>query len=483
MKRDFKEIGFIEDYFSGVVKIKGLPHVGFHEVLVDEKGKEKALVIGFDEEFVEALLFEEDFDLSQPLFRSYQTFSLPKTNEYLGRILDGLARPLDGLSPVKGEKKVSVFREAPPVFKREPVKIPLITGIKVIDTCLPIGRGQRELIIGDRKIGKTTLALDTVLNQKNAKPPLFCVYVLIAQKKSQIEKIIKILKEYGAMQYTTIIASSSDDSFASQYLAPFVGCTIGEFFRDEGKDALLVYDDLTKHAKVWRDISLLLERPPGRESYPGDIFSLHAGLLERASKISSKYGGGSLSALPIVETQEGDITGYIPTNLISITDGQIYLERGLFQKGFLPAVNIGLSVSRVGSQAQPSPLKEVTKNLRLFLSWHRELQKLAQFETKISISAKRKIQRGELILEILKQKKHFLLSWQEEVVLFFSVEEGVFDDISKKDWKIFEEMLIEALRTKFFFIEKEIEKEGLSEKVKEKIKNFVKEFKKDFLKK
>ncbi|RMD61497.1 F0F1 ATP synthase subunit alpha, partial [Candidatus Parcubacteria bacterium] len=355
--------GRVVAYFSGVAKIEGLNGVFIHETLVTKKGEEVALVIGFDEHYVEALFFRNLEDIRAPLYRSGKLFSLSLSPTITGRVLDGLGKPRDGLGPLLG-KEIPVFREAPPIIDRAPVTMPLTTGIKMIDTALPIGRGQRELIIGDRKLGKSTIAIDAVLHQRHAAPPVRCVYVLCGQKERQLNELLALFEERNTLLYTTVVAGLAGESYASQYLAPFVGCAIGEYFRDKGEDALVIYDDLSKHAKVYRSIALLLERPPGRESYPGDIFSLHASLLERAAKLNEKQGGGSLTALPIVETQEGDITSFIPTNLISITDGQIYLERGLFQKGFLPAINVGLSVSRVGSKAQPHALTRVVKGIR-----------------------------------------------------------------------------------------------------------------------
>jgi len=474
----FKEVGHIVSFFEGVGKVQGLPNVALYEVLLNEQREPQGVVIGFDRNFVDVIFFDEKIDITQPLFRSKEIFSIKVSEGYLGRIVDGLGNPLDGMAKIEGEKR-SVFSLSPPLLEREPVDRPLITGIKVIDATLPLGRGQRELIIGDRKLGKTTLALDVVLNQKNAQPPVYCIYVVCGQKITQLEKLVAILKEQNALLYTTVVAATADDSLACQYFAPFVGCTIGEYFRDQGKDVLVVYDDLSKHAKVYRDISLLLERPPGRETYPGDIFTLHATLLERAANLKR----GSLTALPIIETQEGDITGFIPTNLISITDGQIYLERGLFQKGFLPAVNVGLSVSRIGSQAQPPLLKKVTGGLRLALSQRKELQKLTQLETAISQEAKKKIKRGELILEVLKQKPHQYVSWEEQVVLFYCVEEGLFDEIRKEEWEEYEELFLQMLRTKYLSLLRKLQKNILTQDLENEIKKIVFEFKKEFLRK
>jgi len=475
-----KEIGYVVSFFAGVAKIQGLPHIFLHEVLLDETDKAVAIVIGFDEKFVEALFFDEKFNLKKPVFRSFQPFLIPISENFTSRIIDGLGNSIDGLGSIQG-KAVSVFQQAPPIIDREPVSTPLSTGIKIIDTNLPLGRGQRELVIGDRKLGKSTIAIDTVLNQKYAEPPVYCIYVICGQKEQKVREVISLFKKQNALLYTTVVAASADASFAEQYLAPFVGCAIGEYFRDNGKDALVIYDDLSKHARVYRDVSLLLERSPGREAYPGDIFSLHAGLLERAAKLSKEKGGGTLTALPIVETQEGDISSFIPTNLISITDGQIYLENGLFQKGFLPAVNIGLSVSRVGSQAQPNILKKVVGGIRLALAQHKELQKLSQLETVVSNEAQKKIYKGDLMLELLKQEKHTNVEWPEQTVLFYAVEQGFFDDIKKEKWGHFEIRLLELARNRYPNVLQKIKSGVFDEKIKVKIQEIVNDFKQEFL--
>jgi F-type H+-transporting ATPase subunit alpha len=478
--KNIKEIGHIASYFSGVAKIKGLPHVFLDEVLLDERGQEVAIVVGFDEEFVEALFFDENYDPQKPVYRSQQIFSRPVSEDYLGRVVDGLGQPIDGLGEISG-KSVPVFSAAPQIIEREPVKTPLSTGIKIIDTTLPLGRGQRELIIGDRNLGKSTLAIDVVLNQKNAQPSVYCIYVVCGQKEQKLKELIYLFRKYNAFLYSVIVAAPAGASFAQQYLAPFVGCTIGQYFRDQGKDALIVYDDLSKHAKIYRDISLLLERAPGRESYPGDIFSLHAGLLERAAKLSKNKGGGSLTALPIIETQEDDITSFIPTNLISITDGQIYLERGLYQKGFLPAVNVGLSVSRVGSQAQPTLLKKMTGGIRLALAQHKELQKLVQLETVVSQESQKRIQRGQLMVELLKQEKHTCISWPEQVILFWLAGQGFFDDLEKENWEDFEKLLLELIRTRYQRVLTKISQGQWNEEIENQVKAIILDFKKEFL--
>lgn len=471
--------GTVASYFSGVAKVTGLSGVFLNETLVDRDGHPVALVVGFDSEYVEVLFFDDLQDLDAPLFRSEQEFTIPVSDSSIGRVLDGLGYPRDNLGPVTGDA-TPVFCRAPRIIDRQPVTTPLSTGITIIDTALSLGRGQRELILGDRKLGKSTIATDTVLNQKHATPPVYCVYVVCGQKTKKVQDLIKLFEKHAAFLHTVVVAATAEDSYAAQYLAPFVGSTIGEYFRDQGKDALVVYDDLSKHASVYRSIALLLERAPGRESYPGEIFSLHAGLLERAAKLSDEQGGGSLTALPIIETQEGDITSFIPTNLISITDGQVYFERGLFQKGFLPAINVGLSVSRIGSQVQPEALREVVGSIRLSLSQYKELQKLTQLETTMSKRAKTKIHRGDLTLELLKQENETNISWPEQVVLFHAVEHGLFDDMNKEMWKDFESMLLELVRNRYQDVLASIEKEKMTGHMRSTIQKIVKDAKREF---
>jgi F-type H+-transporting ATPase subunit alpha len=477
--KNSSERGVIISFFSGVAKIQGLDAVFVHELLVDASGNEAAIVIGFDAHAVEALFFDEKFDLSTPVYRTGKPFSIRISDDITGRIIDGSGKPMDGLGAAQG-LPVPVFAEAPPIIAREPIVEPLSTGIKIIDANLPLGRGQRELIIGDRKLGKSTIAIDTVMNQKKSSKPVHCVYVLCGQKEQALKDLIVLFEKNNTFLYATIVAASAGTSFAEQYLAPFVGCAIGEYFRDKGKDALVVYDDLSKHAKAYRDISLLLERAPGREAYPGDIFSLHGKLLERAAKIAKERGNGSLTALPIAETQEGDIASFIPTNLISITDGQIYLENGLFQKGFLPAINVGLSVSRVGSQAQPPALKQVVGGLRLTLSQHKQLQKLLQLETTMSAEAQKKINRGDLTLEMLKQDKHTNVTWPEQSILFFAAQSGLCDDIERSRWTEFETSLLDLIRYQYPDVIKKITGAGFSDAVQNDVKGIIADFKSEF---
>ncbi|MDD5251971.1 MAG: F0F1 ATP synthase subunit alpha [Patescibacteria group bacterium] len=479
-EKKLNEVGYIDRWFRGIAFVHGLPHVAVGEVLVADDDQPCAIVIGFGDRWVEALFFDERFPMGKPVQRGHRLFSVPVADTHAGRVLDGLGRSRDALPFVPGEE-TPVFRPAPAIIDRNAVTRPLVTGIKMIDAILPLGRGQRELIIGDRRVGKGTIGLDTILHQRHATPAVQCVYVSVGNKSRHVADTVGLLNAAGAMLYTTVVAATSDDSFAAQYLAPFVGCVIAEHFRDEGRDALIVYDDFSKHAKAYRDISLLLERPPGRETYPADIFSLHAGLLERAGQLSPEKGGGSLTALPIIETQEGDMTSYIPTNIISITDGQIYLERALKERGFVPAVDAGLSVSRLGSQVQPKPLKEVTAGLRLELAQHRELQKLAQLETTVSDAARERIQRGNLILEVLKQGKHDTLRWEEQVVLFYAVENGFLDDLPQTTWRPFERNLLEFLRTRYASVLEHIRGNAFDDEARKSVATALAAFKEEFV--
>ncbi len=475
-----EEIGRIATFYAGVGKIQGLPTVQMHEVLKDGSGDDVALVIGYDDAYVDALFFREHVELGQALYRTGEIISVPVTPRVKGRVLDAFGAPRDGRAVLRAKKRPA-FVQAPPIIARQPVHVPLITGIKVIDVALPIGRGQRELIIGDRKLGKSTIGEDVVLNQAHADPAVTCIYVVCGKTQEYLNELASLFEAHDAFTYTVIVAATADDPYAAKYLAPFTGCAIAEYFRDQGMDTLVIYDDLSKHAKAYRDIALLLERAPGREAYPGDIFSLHAGLLERAASLSEKEGGGTMTALPIIETEEGDITSFIPTNLISITDGQIYLERGLFQKGFLPAVNVGLSVSRVGSQAQPPALRDVTKGIRLALSQENELQKLTQLESVASKKSMEKIERGRLMLELLKQDKRTFVSFQEQVVLFHTVMTGMFDDQPADQWPRIERLVIKVLRTQGRSIISRITKGTFDDEVKQQIADLVKNFKEEFL--
>lgn len=433
----WEEIGRIMEIGDGIARISGLNRASSNEILlIETKNSEKrALAFNLEEDSIGALILEDSEQVAAGdiVKRTRQTLSIKAGNELLGRVIDPLGNPQDGQGPIftAASRPVSVLLEnrAPNVLEREPVSSPLHTGIKAIDSMIPIGRGQRELIIGDRQTGKTAIVLDTIINQRSKsqnEKPVFCIYVAIGQKESKIAKLVKTLKDFDALKYSVIVAASASAPAALWYLAPFAGCAIGEYFRDKGEDALVIYDDLSKHAWSYRQISLLLRRPPGREAYPGDIFYLHSRLLERAAKLSKEKGGGSLTALPIVETQLGDVTSYIPTNIISITDGQIYLESDLFYQGLRPAINVGLSVSRVGSAAQTKAMKKVAGRLRLTLAQFRELQAFIQFAADVDEVTQQRIREGEIMTEILKQEDLAPLPFEEQVAVLYAAANGYF---------------------------------------------------------
>jgi F-type H+-transporting ATPase subunit alpha len=368
---------------------------------------------------------------------------VPVGDALIGRVVDALGRPIDGKGPILSTQSNPIERIAPGVVARQPVKQPMQTGIKAIDGMIPIGRGQRELIIGDRQTGKTAIALDTIINQKGG--DVICIYVAIGQKRSTVAQVVKTLEDFGAMEYTIVVSASASDPAPMLYLAPFSGCAIGEYFRDNGRHALCVYDDLSKHAAAYREISLLLRRPPGREAYPGDVFYLHSRLLERAAKLNDKLGGGSLTALPFIETQAGDVSAYIPTNVISITDGQIYLEADLFNSNIRPAVNVGLSVSRVGGSAQIKAMRSVAGPLRLDLAQYRELAAFAQFGSDLDKASQAQLNRGKRLVEILKQPQYKPLPVEKQVAIIFAATKGLLDDIAVEDCRAFETELYKFL--------------------------------------
>jgi F-type H+-transporting ATPase subunit alpha len=393
----------------------------------------------------------------------------------IGRVVNPLGKPLDEKGPIKTDINMVVERLAPGVVDRLPVKEPLQTGIKAIDTMIPIGRGQRELIIGDRQTGKTAIAIDTIINQKGK--DVVCVYVAIGQKNSTIAYVIKVLEDYGAMDYSIVVASPASDPSPLQYLAPYSGVAMGEYFRDNGQHALLIYDDLSKHAAAYREISLLLRRPPGREAYPGDVFYLHSRLLERAAKYNDEHGGGSLTALPIIETQAGDVSGYIPTNVISITDGQIYLEAELFNAGIRPAINVGISVSRVGGKAQVKAMKQVAGRLRLDLAQYRELVTFAQFGTELDKVSQSQLDRGERLTEVLKQDQYVPLPVEKQILIIYAGNRGFLDEIEVEQIKEYEGKLYAFFEKEQAKLLKKIaEKRELSEDLDETISSALKEF-------
>lgn len=439
---DIKEVGIVTSVGDGIAKIYGLDRVMYNELLEFPKDV-FGLALNLEEDSVGAVLLGESYLIKEGdlVKRTHKIIQVPSGPSMIGRVVNPLGVPLDGKGPIQSDDFMVVERMAPGVVDRMPVKEPLQTGIKAIDSMIPIGRGQRELIIGDRQTGKTAIALDTIINQKGK--DVICIYVAIGQKNSTVAYSIKTLEDYGAMDYTIVVSASASDPSPLQYLAPYSGCAMGEYFRDRGQHALIVYDDLSKHAAAYREISLLLRRPPGREAYPGDVFYLHSRLLERAAKYSEEHGGGSLTALPIIETQAGDVSGYIPTNVISITDGQIYLEPELFNAGVRPAINIGISVSRVGGNAQIKAMKQVAGKLRLDLAQYRELVTFAQFGTELDRASQAQLERGARLTEILKQDQYVPMSVENQILVIYAGNRGFLDEIEVSQVLNYEQKLIE----------------------------------------
>ena len=425
---DVREVGTVISVGDGIARIYGLDRVMYNELLEFPHGV-SGIALNLEEDGVGAVLLGEGHLIkeSDVVKRTHRIMEVPVGTALVGRVVNPLGQPLDGKGPVKSECFLPVERLAPGVVDRQPVREPLQTGIKAIDAMIPIGRGQRELIIGDRQTGKSAVILDTIINQKGT--GVVCIYVAIGQKNSTIAQVIKTLDDFGAMEYSIVVAASASDPSPLQYLAPYAGCAMGEYFRDNGRHALVIYDDLSKHAAAYREISLLLRRPPGREAYPGDVFYLHSRLLERAAKLNDELGGGSLTALPIIETQAGDVSGYIPTNVISITDGQIYLEPELFNAGVRPAINVGISVSRVGGNAQTKAMKQVAGKLRGDLQQYRELLTFAQFGTELDKISQAQLDRGERLTEILKQGQHVPLPFEKQILIIFAGNRGFLDEI------------------------------------------------------
>lgn len=486
---DLHEVGQVVTVEDGIARIFGLDKVEAGEV-VEFESDVKGLVINLETDSVSAILIGNDTDVKQGdiVRRTGKILQVPVGKALLGRVVDGMARPIDG----KGEIITDIYRNieeiAPGIITRQSVNQPVQTGIKVIDALIPIGRGQRELIIGDRQIGKTAIAIDTIINQRQAhldgdeKNKIYCIYVAIGQKRSTVAQVVKKLEDTGAMKYTTVVAATASDPVALQYVAPYSACSIGEYFRDNGMHALIIYDDLSKHAVAYRQISLLLRRPPGREAYPGDVFYLHSRLLERAAKLSDEMGGGSLTALPIIETQAGDVSAYIPTNVISITDGQIFLESDLFYQGVRPAVNIGLSVSRVGSAAQIKSIKQVAGTAKLDLAQFRELAAFSQFSSDLDPTTKKLIDHGAKLSEILKQSQYHPFPIEEQVVSIFTGVKGYLDDIPIEQIKEFESKLLEQLRASEANILASIKEQGqITQEIEQKLKTFLENFIKEFL--
>lgn len=485
-KPEWEEIGKIIEVGDGIVKISGLSNCQSQEVLIIESGKEKvnAVALNLEEDSVGALVLGESSHIKsgQTVKRTKQILSIPVGEQLLGRVVEPLGNSLDGKGPIFSVKDKPVFmlleNNAPNVLARESVNTPLHTGIKAIDSMIPIGRGQRELVIGDRQTGKTAIALDMIINQgrESSKPPI-CIYVAIGQKESKIAKIVETLKNNNALDYTIVVSAAASSPAAFWYLAPFAGCAIGEYFRDKGKDALIIYDDLSKHAWAYRQISLLLRRPPGREAYPGDVFYLHSRLLERAAKLNRENGGGSLTAIPIIETQLGDVTAYIPTNVISITDGQIYLESDLFYQGTRPAVNVGLSVSRVGGAAQTKAMKKVAGKLRLQLAQFRELQTFVQFTSDVDQATKEKIHKGRIVSEVLKQTDLAPMLFEQQVLVLYAALNGYFDKFQPEQIQEIEAKFLEYVKDLHGDLLEELkEKRDIAEDIENKIKETISKF-------
>jgi F-type H+-transporting ATPase subunit alpha len=424
---DIREVGSVISVGDGIAKIYGLDRVMYNELLEFPQGV-SGIALNLEEDSVGAVLLGESHLIKEGdvVKRTHRIISVPVGPALIGRVVDPLGQPLDGKGPILTDTFLPVERIAPGVVDRQPVREPLQTGIKAIDAMIPIGRGQRELIIGDRQTGKSAIIMDTILNQKGT--GVICIYVAVGQKNSTVAHFIKTLEDNGAMEYSIVVAATASDSSPLQYLAPYSGCAMGEYFRDNGRHALCIYDDLSKHAAAYREISLLLRRPPGREAFPGDVFYLHSRLLERAAKLSEALGGGSLTALPIIETQAGDVSGYIPTNVISITDGQIYLEPELFNSGVRPAINVGISVSRVGGNAQIKAMKQVAGKLRGDLQQYRELLTFAQFGTELDRISQAQLDRGVRLTEILKQGQFHPLSVERQILIIYAGNRGFLDE-------------------------------------------------------
>ena len=483
---DVSEVGEVLMVGDGVARVSGLENVMSSE-LVELPNGVFGMALNLEEDNVGLVLFGDsrlvkEGDLAK---RTGKVVEVPVGNEMLGRVVNPLGQPVDGKGPINAKESLPVERKALGVMARQPVTQPLQTGIKAIDSMIPIGRGQRELIIGDRQTGKTAIAIDAIINQKGSHEsdsPVYCIYVAIGQKASTVASIVSELEANGAMEYTTVVTSNASDAAPLQFIAPYSGCAMGEFFRDNGKHALIIYDDLSKQAVAYRQMSLVLRRPPGREAFPGDVFYLHSRLLERASKLSDSLGGGSLTALPIIETQEGDVSAYIPTNVISITDGQIYLENNLFNSGIRPAIDVGLSVSRVGGNAQIKAMKKVAGTLRLDLAQFRELEAFAKFGSDLDKATLAQLTRGERMVEILKQNQYVPMAVEHQVVIIFAGGQGMLDDIPNERVDEFEKGLLGYIDAKHSEILAAIKSAGeISDEINKELRKAIEDYKKGFL--
>jgi len=485
---DVYDVGTVLQVGDGIARVYGLSKVMASE-LVEFPNDVFGMVLNLDEDSVGCVLFGESTLVKEgdQVKRTKRVASMPVGEAMLGRVITPLGKPIDGKGDINIEKYSPIERKALGVVQRQPVKEALQTGITAIDAMIPIGRGQRELIIGDRQTGKTAIAIDTIINQKSTHTaeskslginPVFCIYVAIGQKSSTVAQVVAKLQEAGAMEYTTVIAATASDPAPLQFIAPYSGATLGEFFRDSGRHALVIYDDLSKQAAAYRELSLLLRRPPGREAYPGDVFYLHSRLLERACKLNKDFGGGSITALPVIETQSGDVSAYIPTNVISITDGQIYLIPDLFYQGNRPAVDAGISVSRVGSAAQIKAMKKVAGKMRLEVAQYRELAAFAQFGSDLDDDTKRKLERGKRIVEILKQGQYCPMAVEDQVAIFFAVTQGLMDNVPVEKIVEFEPKMVEYVKAKAADALKAIKTSGeLADDTSAMLKKTIEEFK------
>ena len=477
---EVSDVGTVIQVADGIARVHGLEKAMQGELL-EFPGEVFGMVLNLEEDNVGVVLLGNSKNINEGdiVKTTGRVVEVPVGDALLGRVVNALGQPIDGKGPIQTDKFRQIERVASGVITRKSVDTPLQTGIKAIDSMVPIGRGQRELIIGDRQTGKTAIAIDTIINQKGQK--VKCIYVAIGQKASTVANIVKTLEEYGAMAYTTVVASTASELAPLQYIAPYAGCAIGEEWMENGEDVLVIYDDLSKHATAYRTLSLLLKRPPGREAYPGDVFYLHSRLLERAARMNEEYGGGSLTALPIIETQAGDVSAYIPTNVISITDGQIYLETEMFNSGFRPAVNAGLSVSRVGGAAQIKAMKKISAPIRVELAQYRELAAFAQFGSELDDDTKEKLAQGERIKEILKQPQYKPMPVQYQVIIIYAATNKYLLDVPVADITRFESELFEFIDTKYPEIPASIAQEKvISEDMEETLKKAITEFKEQF---
>jgi F-type H+-transporting ATPase subunit alpha len=479
-KVDVSEIGTVISVGDGIARVYGLEKCMASELL-EFPNNVMGMALNLEEDTVGAVLFGEDSLIHEGdvVKRTGKIMSVPVGEELRGRVVNAIGQPIDGKGPINAKQMRIVDVVAPGIIDRQPVNQPLQTGLKAIDSMIPVGRGQRELIIGDRQTGKSAIGIDAIINQKGG--DVTCIYVAVGQKRSNIARVQKTLEENGAMEHTIIVSATASEPAPLQYIAPYTGCSMGEYFRDNGGHALIIYDDLSKQATAYRQLSLLLRRPPGREAFPGDVFYLHSRLLERAARVSEELGGGSLTALPIIETQAGDVSGYIPTNVISITDGQIYLEPELFYAGVRPAVNVGLSVSRVGGAAQTKAMKQVAGTLRLNLAQFRELAAFAQFGSDLDKATLQQIERGKRMVELLKQDQYVPMSMEDQVSVLFAATQGFIDDIPVESIRKFEEEFLRYMNDRKADVKKELsEKKAIDDDLKAKLTAAIEDFKKGF---